>query len=75
MSNKVHMALCFFNEDDELVAKKDLNVSWNLGEHKEQSPLQEVLVLDEVSDLLNYELQSFLKAHIRELLDIVKGTK
>ena len=69
------MALCFFNEDDELVAKKDLNVSWNLDQHEEQSPIQEILVLDEVADMLNYELQAFLKANIRELLDIVKGTK
>ena len=73
MSNKVHMALCFFNEDDELVAKKDLNVSWNLDQHEEQSPIQEILVLDEVADMLNYELQSVLHEHIRELLDIVKG--
>ncbi len=73
MSIKVHMGLCFFNEDDELVARKDLNVSWNLDQHKEQSPIQEIIVLDEVANMLNYELQAFLKAHIRELLDIVKG--
>lgn len=70
---KVEMALCFFDEDGNIVAREDLDVSWNLSLNEEQDKISDILVMDDVAAMLNHRAQEDLYARIRELLDKVKG--
>jgi len=72
--SRVNLALCFLDENDQIVAKKDLNVSWNIDDDQKSSgPIGDVLVMDEVANMLNYQIEPNMRSYIRELLDIAKG--
>ncbi|MHA1817338.1 MAG: hypothetical protein ACTSX1_15155 [Candidatus Heimdallarchaeaceae archaeon] len=70
---KVEMALCFLDEDGNIVAREDLDVSWNLNLDEEQGKISDIFVMDEVAAMLNHKAQEDLYARIRGLLDKVKG--
>ena len=72
MSN-VRMAICFLDEEDKVVAKKDLEVTWDLNVEQDMGMLHEMLIMDEVAAILTYQTKLDLdRGVIRELLDEVK---
>lgn len=70
---KVNLALCFLDEDNNIVAQEDMNVSWNLDPEENLGKLEHVLIMDEVAAMLNSQAQDDLYTHIRNLLDKAKG--
>lgn len=64
----VKMALCFLDEEDKVVAKRELNVTWKLDPN-DKGEIETVIVMDEVANMLAYELNSDFYNIIRELLD------
>lgn len=69
---RVTLYMCFIDEEDNIVAKKDLNVSWNLKGPDNKSEIKNILVMDEVSDMLSYQIKSVIDECVRELLDEVQ---
>ena len=68
------LAFCFLDEDDKIIAKKDLNISWTLNPEEEVDKIRDTIVMDEVCKMLDYQIKSNIDdGVIRELLDIVKG--
>ena len=70
---KVNMALCFLDENDKIVVKEDMNVSWDLNKNEESGRLEHVIIMDQVAAMLNSQAQNNLYSHIRNLLDKAKG--
>ena len=70
----VKMAFCFLDENDIIVAKKDLNVSWNLKPEKDRDMIRDTIVMDEVCKIIDHQVKLEIDdGVIRELLDVVKG--
>lgn len=69
---KVNLNLCFLDEEDNIVAKKDLNTTWDLDNVDKPGTISDVLVMDEVAAMLNHTAQEDLYSNIRELLDEVR---
>ena len=70
---KVNLALCFLDEDNNIVAQEDLNASWNTDKDKDMGRLERVIIFDEVAAVLNSQIEPNVYTHIRNLLDKVKG--
>lgn len=68
------LAFCFLDEDDKIVAKKDLEVSWNY-EGKEDKSIRNIIAMDEVASIVNGRVMEEISGGvIRELLHELKGT-
>jgi len=72
---KLRLAFCFLDEDNNIFAEEDLNASWNMDKDKDMERLESVIIFDEVAAVLNNQVEPNLYAHIRNLLDKVKGIK
>jgi hypothetical protein len=68
------LAFCFLDEDDKIVAKKDLDVSWNY-EGKEDKSIRNIIAIDQVASIVNGRVMEEISGGvITELLHELKGT-
>ena len=72
---KLTLAFCFLDEKNNIVAQEDLNASWNTDKDKDMGQLESVIIFDQVAAVLNSQVEPNVYAHIRNLLDKVKGIK
>ena len=71
---KLKLVFCFLDEGDNIVAKKDLNVSWNYQGKKDKEFLQDTVIMDEVVSVMDAQVKIDIdKGVIRELLYELKG--
>ncbi len=61
------MALCFLDEDDNVVAKENFNVTWK-EKPEIESKVEQVMILDAVSGILINEVKSDIDRAVTELL-------
>ena len=61
------MALCFLDEDDNVVAKENFNVTWK-EKPEIESKVEKVIILDAVSGILINEVKSDIDRAVTELL-------
>lgn len=67
------MALCFLDEEENIVAKKDTKVTWKLELPKDKPMVKDIIVMDEVEKIISYNLKLEIdEGAIRELLDRVE---
>jgi len=69
------MALCFFDEEDNIVAKRDLNVSWKRENLKEESKVKNIIIMDAISNVISNEIKLDVDSAVRELLEEVGKEK
>jgi hypothetical protein len=68
------LAFCFLDEDDKIVAKKDLDVSWNY-EGKEDKSLRNIIAVDQAASIVDGKVKEEIsRGVLRELLHELKGT-
>lgn len=72
---KVHLNLCFLDEEGNIVAKKDLKASWDLEGAGKPGGVEDVIIMDDVASMLNAHAQEVLYENIRELIDEVRKDK
>jgi hypothetical protein len=71
---KLKLAFCFLDEDDKIIAKRDLDVSWDY-KGKEDKSLRNIIAIDEVASIVNGRVMDEISGGvIRELLHELKGT-
>ena len=69
---KLRLALCFLDEENNIIAEEDLNTSWDTTTiDKNMGQVESVLIYDDVAAMLNDHIDSY--TYIRNLLDKVKG--
>ncbi len=68
------LAFCFLDEDDKIVVKRDLNVSWNY-KGKEYKSVRNIIAMDEVAVIVNGQVMTEIREGvITELLHELEGT-
>jgi hypothetical protein len=71
---KLKLAFCFLDEDDKIIAKRDLDVSWDY-KGKEDKSLRNIIAIDEVASIVNGRVMDEISGGaITELLHELKGT-
>lgn len=71
---KLKLAFCFLDEDDKIIAKRDLDVSWDY-KGKEDKSIRNIIAIDEVASIVNGRVMDEISGGvITELLHELKGT-
>jgi len=72
--SRLKLAFCFLDEDDNIFAKKDLDVSWNY-EGKKDKTIKDIIAMDEAASIVDGKvIDEISKGVLRELLHELKGT-
>jgi hypothetical protein len=72
---KLILAFCFLDEDDNIFAKKDLNISWNYPGKEDETELRDIIAMDEAASIIDGQVKMNIdEGVIREMLHEMKGT-